>query len=143
MTPSDLKGWIAAATQFAPKDRAAGIVEQFARLKPDFLADPRQPTWPGLEEAAARLDPDGAGHRRQLATLLVNLACAADGSPYIARGLMGWPNAGLPSRFVALGDQLDGARKRMKDGRDKPDACKGVAGFTEDDWRRLDAIKPD
>jgi hypothetical protein len=31
----------------------------------------------------------------------------------------------------------------MKAGRDKPDTCKGVAGFAEDDWRELEAIKPD
>ena len=45
-------------------------------------------------------------------------------------------------RLAALGDQLEGVRKRMKDGRDKPDTCPGVAGFTEEDWRALDAIKP-
>jgi hypothetical protein len=31
----------------------------------------------------------------------------------------------------------------MKAGREKPDACKGVAGFTEDDWRALDALNAD
>jgi len=37
---------------------------------------------------------------------------------------------------------LDGVRNQMKAGRDKPGACKGVVGFTDDDWRRLEAIKP-
>ena len=46
-------------------------------------------------------------------------------------------------RLAALGDQLDGVRKRMKAGREKPEDCQGVAGFTEEDWRNLDAIKPD
>jgi hypothetical protein len=45
-------------------------------------------------------------------------------------------------RFGALGDQLDSVRQRMKAGREQPDVCKGVAGFTENDWRELDAIKP-
>jgi hypothetical protein len=30
----------------------------------------------------------------------------------------------------------------MKAGREKPDACQGVAGCTVEYWRRLDAIKP-
>jgi hypothetical protein len=30
---------------------------------------------------------------------------------------------------------------RMKTGQVKPDGCRGVAGFTEEDWRKLDAIK--
>lgn len=37
---------------------------------------------------------------------------------------------------------MEGVRKRLKAGREKPEDCKGVAGFTEEDWRRLDAIKP-
>jgi hypothetical protein len=49
----------------------------------------------------------------------------------------------LRSRLWRLGDQLEGLRERINAGRDKPDACKGVAGFTEDDWRAVDAIKPD
>ena len=30
----------------------------------------------------------------------------------------------------------------MKDGRDKPDTCKGVASFSEEDWRALEALRP-
>lgn len=44
--------------------------------------------------------------------------------------------------MAALSDQLEGVRKRMQDGRDKPDACKGISGYTEDDWRRLEEIRP-
>ncbi len=36
-----------------------------------------------------------------------------------------------------LGDQGERVRARMEARRDKPDARKGVAGFAEDDWRRL------
>ena len=74
-------------------------------------------------------------HRQRLAKLLGDLACKSAGKPYVARGLID------NGRLEALGDQLEGVRKRMKEGREKPDACKGVTGFTEDDWRRLDAIK--
>jgi hypothetical protein len=41
-----------------------------------------------------------------------------------------------------LGDQLEGIRERLKAGRERPDTCKGVVGFTEEDWRALDAIEP-
>ena len=37
---------------------------------------------------------------------------------------------------------MEGLRTRMKAGRDKPEVCKGVVGFTEEDWRTLDAIPP-
>jgi hypothetical protein len=37
---------------------------------------------------------------------------------------------------------LERVRKRMNAGRENGDACKGVAAFTEDDWRQLNAIKP-
>jgi hypothetical protein len=43
---------------------------------------------------------------------------------------------------MALGDQINGVRARMKAAREKPDACKGVAGFTEADWWHLDTIRP-
>jgi hypothetical protein len=89
-----------------------------------------------LAEASRALDPDGVQYRRRLANRLGDLACVVDGAPYVARGLV--RNGGL----VGLGDQLDGVRKRMREGRDKPDICPGVAGFTEEDWRQLEAIIP-
>ena len=89
-----------------------------------------------MEQLSLALDPDGTRHRQRLAAFLGDLACDADSAPYIARGLVG------NLRLAALGDQLERVRKRMKEGRDKPDACKGVAGFTDEDWRKLEAIKP-
>lgn len=71
-----------------------------------------------------------------------NLVCGSDGAPYIARALVGRPDSGDPGCLAALGDQLEGVRKRMKDGRENSETCPGVAGFTEDDWRKLDALKP-
>ena len=52
---------------------------------------------------------------------------------YFGRALMTW----------GLGVQLGDMNARMKVAREKPDTCKGLVGFTEDDWRVLDAIKPD
>jgi hypothetical protein len=37
---------------------------------------------------------------------------------------------------------LDRVRDRMKAARKNPETCPGVAGFTEDDWRVLEAIRP-
>ena len=78
----------------------ARIAERFARLKLDFqtheadAAD--QAKWSELEKQSLALDPDGAQHRRRLATILGDLACKDDGAPYVARAL-----------FAALG----GARR--------------------------------
>jgi hypothetical protein len=44
--------------------------------------------------------------------------------------------------LASLGDELAGVRERMKAGRDKPDACRGIAGFAENGCRTLEAIKP-
>ena len=94
--------------------------------------------WRELTKQSLATDIDGAHHRERLAAFLGDLACNADRAPYIARALIGRP----VGRLAKLGDQLEGVRKRMKEGRDKPDACKGVVGFTEEDWHNLDAIKP-
>ena len=55
-----------------------------------------------------RYDPDGAKYRDRLATMLGDLACEADGGPYVARGLL--------QRIPALGDELDAVRNRMNGG---------------------------
>jgi uncharacterized protein YjbI with pentapeptide repeats len=141
LTEADLDTWIAAATAFA-HERDKAKIARFARLKPPQTTEQDasdQATWNGLAKQSAALDPDGTQSRHRLADRLGDLACGPDDAPYVARGLVG---IGAFSRLPSLGDQLDAVRKRMKDGREKPDACKGVAGFTEEDWRRLDAIKP-
>ena len=95
-----------------------------------------------------------AEYRLRLARFLGNLACAADGAPYVARGLI----SGNPSRLEALGDQLNSVRGRMEEGRKNgktkgllerlaefittAQTCPGVIGFTDGDWHSLEAIKP-
>jgi hypothetical protein len=93
--------------------------------------------WSAKQSAA--LDPD---YRRRLAQRLGGLACDPADAPYIARRLVGSLVDIYPSRLAALGDQLELVRNRMKAGLERPDECKGVAGFTENDWRALEAIKP-
>jgi uncharacterized protein YjbI with pentapeptide repeats len=138
----DVEAWIAAATEFARETDKADVTAQFARLRPNFQDDAQEPTWLGMQEASIALDPDGAHHRERLAALLGDLACNRDGAPYIARGLVGLLDLELPSQLAELGDQLERVRKRMKDGREKPESCPGVAGFTEEDWRALEALRP-
>jgi hypothetical protein len=144
LTPPDVEKWIAAATQFADEKDKAVIIQGFARLKPlESTAQDAsdQAKWTELLKQSLSLDPDGAQYRRRLADRLGDLACDAGGAPYVARGLVGPSVFGDPG-LAALGDQLKSVRTRMKAAREKPDACKGVTGFTEDDWRRLEAIKP-
>jgi uncharacterized protein YjbI with pentapeptide repeats len=142
----DVEPWIADATQSASHMDKARIASQFAGLMPEFQKDPQDLSdlrWKRFEVSSSAPDANDAPHRRRLATLLGDLACGADSVPYVARSLVARPDIGKPGRLAALGGQLEGVRKRMKEGREKPEACKGVAGFTEEDWRRLDAIKPD
>jgi uncharacterized protein YjbI with pentapeptide repeats len=147
LTELDVEGWIAAATASAREQDKVGIILRFARLKavqPTDQDTSDHGTWAELAKQSLALDPNGAQYRRRLADRLGDLACDAEGAPYVARGLVRSPPTDLdcPSPVARLGDQLERVRKRMKAGQVKPDACKGVAGFTEDDWRRLDAIKP-
>jgi hypothetical protein len=90
-------------------------------------------------------DPQGANHRQRLMILLGDLACGAAGAPYVARQLVGrgFPDRPTLNRVAELGDQLDVVRRRMKAGREDPKNCPGVVGCSEEDWRALDAIKPD
>ena len=143
LSQPDVDAWIALATQFAADKRS--IVERFARLKPGFQVDARVPTWPGMQEASFALDPDRAIYRGRLTDRLGDLACDADGAPDVARGLIGRPDIDqrFGGRLAALGDQLDVVRNRMREARKNAEKCPGVAGFTGEDWRRLDALKGD
>lgn len=159
INPSEVDGWIAAATQFVAGERKDLINQRFDRLKPHFQSgaedDADAAKWAELARQSQVSDPNGTHHRRRLATFLGDLACgphSSDGAPYVARGLMGqrvpWWHVSRslfgetgPGRLAALGDQLGAVRDRMKAGRKDPDKCPGVAGFTEDDWKQLDSIK--
>jgi uncharacterized protein YjbI with pentapeptide repeats len=138
LSPYDVKYWIADATDFVREKDKENIAARFARLepKPDHQEVADQPKWGGLAEISRALDPDGAQYRRRLADRLSDLACDAEGAPYVARGLV------RNDLFSRLGDHFDGVRNRLKNGRNKPETCPGVAGFTEGDWRALEAIKP-
>jgi uncharacterized protein YjbI with pentapeptide repeats len=141
-----VKVWIDDATQFAHENQKQIIVKRFDRLRQDFREYEGVPTWSGMQEAVLALDPDGSKHRERLAAILGDLACGADDAPDVARALINATTTVVDeaarSRLSALGDQFEGVRTRMKTGREKPDVCRGVAGFTEKDWHRLEAIKP-
>jgi uncharacterized protein YjbI with pentapeptide repeats len=132
---AEVHAWIAAATEFvAEKDKAA-TSSRFDRLQVRFKDDAPEVTWAGMEEASSALDPNGAHHFRRLRSFLGDLACSPDGAPYVARRLI--------RHLIVLGYQVAVVRDRMEEGRKTPEKCPGVAGFTEEDWRELEAIKPD
>jgi hypothetical protein len=149
LTPADVDKWIVAATEFAAETEKTQIIKRFGRLHPDSQTADQdaadQAKWGELAKLSLALDPDGAQYRRRLATILGDLVCEADGAPYVARALItGHETHGPPERNTlssSLGGQLDFVRNRMKEGRATPKKCSGVADFTEDDWRNLDAIK--
>jgi uncharacterized protein YjbI with pentapeptide repeats/class 3 adenylate cyclase len=145
LNDADVDPWVVAATEFQKVEENKNIVRSFfkrLKVKPGFQTAADEVKWSELAKQSLTLDPDGAQYRKRLADRLGALACDPDGAPFVARRLVGgWPNNDHPGRLAALGDQLEGLRKRMKEGREKPDTCKGVAGFTEEDWRALDALK--
>ena len=142
LTTPDLEAWLAAAEQFARRDELRpDIARFFARLRPDFRTADQDASDRERWKTSAAQDPKGTQHLQRLATGLGDLACNPDGAPYVARALVGKLLL-APGRLAELGDQLEGVRKRMKDGRKNPDACQGVAEFTVEDWRNLDAIEP-
>jgi uncharacterized protein YjbI with pentapeptide repeats len=149
LTQADLDMWIAAATEFAGEREKASIAERFARLKPAFQASEQDAAdhakWGELARQSAALDPTRAQHRRRLAAILGDLACKADGAPYVARVLGGNPLAigrGQGSFGEMFSDRRDGVLERLRFARNSPQTCPAVAGFTEDDWQRLEPVKP-
>ena len=135
----DVDSWVAAATQFADADEKDEILVRFSRLKVD-AADQDAANisqWRSRQDSYRLSDPVGEHHRQRLAKFIGDLACKTSNGPYVVRGLVRW----YP--WASLRDQLKDVRKRLKDGRERPDICGSVAGFTEDDWRALDSIKPD
>jgi len=141
--------WIAAALQFAAEGDKEAIRKRFERLKLNSgTQSPEQDAtdearWSEKTKQQFASDPDGANHREQLTKLLGNLACGVDGAPDVARGLSRWDVDPSEARLASLGDHLDIVRERMKEGRKIAEKCAGVVGFTEDDWERLDAKKPE
>jgi hypothetical protein len=148
LIPADVDKWIAAATEFAGEQKKASITERFNRLTPAFQSSEQDAAdhakWAELAKQSVALDPTGAQYRRRLAAILGDLACEADAAPYVARALVGDPvciSRGLGTMTEVFGDRLDGVRQRLQSARNSLETCPGVAGFAEDDWRRLDAIR--
>ena len=147
LTPYDVNNWVAVATEFA-NDPKTTIADRFNRLTERYQTAEQDAAdtgmWNRLEQQSLRSDPSGVYHRSRLAIVLGELACDSDGAPYVARALINEDRVlDLAPRLAALGDQLDTVRARMEEGRKAPERCAGVVGFTEDDWRRLETIKPD
>ena len=138
---ADIETWIFSATQLALASEKKEVTAGFNRLKIQFQTDGQDrmddAKWKKQQTLSDRTDPKGAHHRQLLEKLLAKLACDATGAPYIARGLIS------NLRLDALGDRLASVRILMEEGRKASEKCPGVAGFTDDDWRRLEALTPD
>ncbi len=140
-TSDDLAQWIAEATAFAktPLEKQA-VIARFERLKTGFrtpeedIADIAQ--WQGWAEMSQTLDPEGNRNRRVVATIFGDLACDKYVNSDVVFGLMkNLKDWSFPT------DERDDFRSRMRVRSKNPAACPGVAGFTDADWRRLDAVE--
>ena len=144
LTPADVGEWIAEAAQFVDDSDKATIAPHFDRLKSTFATADKdaadKASWSCLAELTRSRDPDGANHRSRLATIIGDLACNADGAPYVALATIVPPSVEESSRLAALGDQVGGVKDRLKAARKNPETCPGVASFSGADWARLDVI---
>jgi uncharacterized protein YjbI with pentapeptide repeats len=148
LSQAQVDKWIAAATQFAEAGRKAAIVERFDRLKENFRDDSGVPNWAGWVEAARALDPDGTNHRHRLVAFLGDLACWADGAPYVLRVLITpfWVRSAkngdeiMETRLPDLGEQFAVLKSRLENARKNPGSCPGVVSLTDSDWHQLEEI---
>jgi hypothetical protein len=62
------------------------------------------------------------------------LACSAAAAPHLARGLI------ENGRFKATGMEIATIADRLRSGKADAEACRGVKGFTEEDWKKLDKL---
>jgi uncharacterized protein YjbI with pentapeptide repeats len=146
MLDSDIEEWIVTATASLRLDYlAASVIEGFNRLRGDYTETDQAvaENWQSFQFAAQANDPDGSKRRATLATLYSDLACEGGANaPHVARRLSEPVGIFEVPALARLGDYLDIVRNRMKTGRSDASKCPGVTGFTESDWKRLDAIKP-
>jgi uncharacterized protein YjbI with pentapeptide repeats len=134
--------WLDAATKFAPEANKLSIHLRLNHLESNFQtieqdrADGEK--WRSLAEVSNSPDSSSPAYRTWLARVLGDWVCASEGAPFVAEGL----TFNQRDRLAALGEQLTAVRERMEEGRNNPSKCPGVAGFTEDNWRALESIKP-
>ena len=136
LSAEDVHKWIVAATQLATQESAEEITNRFNRLMqlpPDAEAKSAQNTWRDRQTNEA----EGCSLSR-----VSDFVCDRDGAPYIARALIRVTFTFDTARLAALGEQLPIVRARMEEGRNDPQKCPGVIGFTQADWHALEAIKP-
>jgi uncharacterized protein YjbI with pentapeptide repeats len=109
-----------------------------ARLNEPSSVKITQMVWTAIQlrsqQAGADDQGDNESRDQAFARTLGDLACQGDGAPHVARGLIRF-------RFSELGEYLPAVRDRLMTGRAKPEACPGVAQFTEADWSKLDGVK--
>jgi hypothetical protein len=134
--------WLAASIKFAPEANKPLIQKKFIRLKFDFQTIEQDSSddkrWRNLAEASNSPDPSSAAYRAWLARVMGDWVCAPEGAPFVAEGL----TFNQRDRLAALGEQLEAVRARMEAARESPEKCPGVTGFTDNDWKNLDSIKP-
>ncbi len=97
--------------------------------------------WNASESACrSRSTPTAPNTANALQSFLGDLACEpASGAPYVpvasSIGSARFGRRSATNSTRCAGDRRPGARTR--------ETRPGVAGFTDGDWRRLEAIKPD
>ena len=102
--------------------------DQFDRLRPNSEAARHDEIDSAFWAAAVKQSVGQAADAAALANRLEYIACAAEGAPYVARGLF------AAKRFEALGDEGQAVAERLAAASQTKDAnCPGASGLTSDD----------
>ncbi len=142
---AEIEEWRALAREQDAEKSRGWLDDQFEAMKqPVNESDEAEARlWAEISKQSALSDPDERKRRIDLAIIYGDLACdGGDGAPHVARALLGDKYEGGFLALARLGDQLETVRSRLKAGRRQPAKCPGTRGFTEADWRQLEAIRP-
>jgi uncharacterized protein YjbI with pentapeptide repeats len=129
-----LEGTPAVAIGTYKRDNRGSSKSLLSELNPD--SDDREDViktefW----ENASLVSPKGKERDKQLADLLVKLACSSNSAaPHIAPALL------RHGRIEATGSQIATVADTVRKAKSDQTVCPGVSGFFDEDWKYLDEV---
>jgi uncharacterized protein YjbI with pentapeptide repeats len=107
--------------------------DRLATLNPARNNEPNDVITEEFWNKAASKPPQGKQRQEELGKFLGELACSSD-SPYVARGLLKF------ARMTYFGSPISIFAEIVRVGKSNQAACRGVEGFTDEDWATLDSL---
>ena len=142
LTEDMVDQWVKTAKEYVAGEMNGPVVarhltEQLERFKKTTPAEDEGATSQWLAAAGKSLDDEA--YQAKLRTVMEDLVCSANASPFTAQGLL------RNGRLFATGEHLRGISERMLKARAPGPgsgsqifaACPGVNGFSDSDWAEL------